>query len=75
MTRLPRVSGRDCVKALGKVGFSRKHQKGSHMVLRRNTPFAQVVVPDHKELHKGTLRAILNQAGLSVEDFRDLLRG
>ena len=74
MNRLPRVSGRDCIKALGKEGFRRKHQKGSHVVLRRDAPFAQVVVPDHKEHHKGTLRGILNQTGLSVEDFRKLLR-
>lgn len=73
MTRLPRVSGRDCIKALGKAGFRRKHQKGSHVVLRRDAPFAQVVVPDHKELHKGTLRGILTQAGLRVEDFLSLL--
>ncbi len=39
------------------------------MVLRRDDPFAQVIVPDHKELDGGTLRAIIRQAELSVEDF------
>lgn len=73
MSRLPRISGRDCIKALEKIGYRRKHQKGSHVVLRREAPFAQVVVPDHKELHNGTLRGILNRAGLSVEDFLRLL--
>ena len=73
MSRLPRISGRDCIRALELAGFRRKHQKGSHVVLRRETPFAQVVVPDHKELHKGTLRGILHRAGLGVEDFLRLL--
>jgi len=44
-----------------KAGFSRKHQKGSHIVLRRDEPFAQTVVPDHKELHRGTLREIITK--------------
>jgi len=43
------------------------------MILRRNEPFAQVVVPDHRELDRGTLRAIIRQAGLSVEEFAKLL--
>ena len=49
MSGLPRISGRECVKALGKVGFYIKRQEGSHIILRRDTPFAQVVVPDHKD--------------------------
>ena len=73
MTQLPRVSGRDLVKVLERVGFRRKHQKGSHIVMRRESPFSQVVVPDHKELHKGTLRNILNRAGLGVGELRRLL--
>jgi hypothetical protein len=43
------------------------------MILRRVEPFAQVVVPDHRELDRGTLRAILRQAGLSVAEFLELL--
>ena len=50
MTKLPQVSGRECVRALERAGFYLKRQEGSHMVLRRDNPFAQVVVPDHKEL-------------------------
>ncbi len=59
MSKLPRISGRECAKALRKAGFYLKRQEGSHMVLRRDNPFAQVVVPDHKELDRGTLRAII----------------
>ena len=73
MSGLPSVSGRECLKALQKVGFYLKRQEGSHMVLRRDNPFAQVVVPDHKELDRGTLRAIIRLSGLSVDEFTRLL--
>ena len=73
MSGLPRISGRECVKALSKAGFYLKRQEGSHMVLRRDNPFVQVVVPDHKELDRGTLRAIIRQSGLSVDEFMKLL--
>jgi predicted RNA binding protein YcfA (HicA-like mRNA interferase family) len=43
------------------------------MILRRDNPFAQLVVPDHKVLDRGTLRAIIRQAGLSVDEFMALL--
>jgi predicted RNA binding protein YcfA (HicA-like mRNA interferase family) len=73
MSGLPRISGRECVKALNKVGFYLKRQEGSHMVLRRDDPFGQVVIPDHKELDRGTLRAIIRQSGISVDEFMKLL--
>lgn len=44
------------------------------MILRRDDPFAQVTVPDHKQLDRGTLRAIIRQAGLGVDEFIGLLR-
>jgi predicted RNA binding protein YcfA (HicA-like mRNA interferase family) len=55
------------------AGFAVKRQHGSHIILRRESPFSQVVVPDHKELDSGTLRSILRQAALSPEQFRTLL--
>ena len=73
MTRLPRLSGRDCAGALAEFGFVVRRQHGSHIVLRRDEPFAQVVVPDHRELDRGTLRAVLRAAGLSVERFIEKL--
>jgi predicted RNA binding protein YcfA (HicA-like mRNA interferase family) len=73
VSKLPRLSGQECVKALAKVGFYRKRQHGSHIILRRDNPFAQVVVPDHKELDRGTLRAILRHANLGVDEFNALL--
>ena len=74
MSKLPRgLSGKKVVKALEKAGFYFKRQKGSHIVLRRDTPFAQVIVPDHKNIDTGTLSSILDGASLSIEDFIKLL--
>jgi predicted RNA binding protein YcfA (HicA-like mRNA interferase family) len=69
MSKLPRVSGRQTVTALQQLGFRVRRQHGSHIILRRDSPFAQTVVPDHKELDSGTLRAIIRQAGISVDEF------
>jgi predicted RNA binding protein YcfA (HicA-like mRNA interferase family) len=73
MTSLPQVSGRQCVAALAKKGFVFKRQAGSHIILRRDDPFAQVVVPDHHQLDRGTLRSIIRHAGLTVDEFVGLL--
>ena len=73
MTRLPVLSGRECIKVLEKAGFCFLRQKGSHIALVREYPFVQIVVPDHKELDRGTLRAIIRQAGLSLDEFIKLL--
>lgn len=72
---LPRVSGRQVVSALVKIGYEKDRQKGSHIVLRQTVePHRRLVVPDHKEVAKGTLRVIIKQAGLTVAEFIDLLR-
>jgi predicted RNA binding protein YcfA (HicA-like mRNA interferase family) len=73
MSGLPRVSGREAVAVLERLGFRVRRQRGSHIVLRRDNPFAQTVVPDHVELDRGTLRAILRQADVTVERFKELL--
>lgn len=74
MTKLPSISGRECVKALNKSGFYLKRQQGSHMILRRDIPLMQVVVPDHKKLDRGTLRVIIRQIDMSISEFIDLLQ-
>jgi predicted RNA binding protein YcfA (HicA-like mRNA interferase family) len=67
------VSGRDAVRALGRIGYEVDRQKGSHLILRqRLAPYRRLTVPDHKELRAGTLRAIIRQAGLSVEESSNL---
>ena len=73
MSNLPRISGRDCVKALQKKNYLFIRQTGSHIILRRTDPFLQVTIPDHKELDRGTLRSIIRQANLSIEEFNSLL--
>ena len=73
MSKLPVLSGEKCIKVLAKAGFYFKRQEGSHVTLRRDEPFCQLVVPLHKELDRGTLRAIIRQAGLSVSEFTKLL--
>jgi predicted RNA binding protein YcfA (HicA-like mRNA interferase family) len=74
VSALPVVSGRDVVKALGKIEYALDKQRGSHMILRQQiSPHRRVTVPDHKEVAKGTLRAIIRQTGLTVEEFNDLL--
>ncbi len=61
MSSLPRISGRECVKALAKAGFTLRRQHGSYMILRRDKPFTQEVVPDHKELDRGTYEQLSNR--------------
>ncbi len=73
MSKLPSISGRECIKALEKIGFYQKRRESSHIILRRDEPFAQIVVPDHQELAKGTLRSIIREVELSVEEFVSLL--
>ncbi len=74
MSRLPRgLSHRRLIAALKRAGFTVRRQKGSHIVLRRDEPFAQVVVPAHQAIDTGTLASILEGAGIGVDEFRKLL--
>ncbi|MBU1672802.1 MAG: type II toxin-antitoxin system HicA family toxin [Actinobacteria bacterium] len=75
MPNLRRVSGNETIKALEKLGFVQIRQRGSHIVLRKTTSEGSIgcVVPVHSELAIGTLRGILRQAGVAVEEFLDVL--
>ena len=73
MSKLPVISGRELVRALRHIGFELDRQKGSHMILFRSEPKTTLSVPDHRELDRGTLRALLRQAGISPEEFSRLL--
>jgi len=71
---MPVVSGQDAVRAFAKLGYAVDHQTGSHIILRQQPPpHRRLTVPDHRELSKGTLRALIRQAGLTVDTFRELL--
>ena len=74
MTKLPTdLSGRDVRRALERAGFVFRRQSGSHMILRRDDPYARAVVPDHKQLRPGTLRRIISETGLTLDQFLQLL--
>ncbi|MDG6997078.1 MAG: type II toxin-antitoxin system HicA family toxin [Nitrososphaerota archaeon] len=73
MPKLPVVSGKQIIKALGKIGYLVDHQTGSHVILRqKDPPHRRVTVPYHKEIAKGTLKAILNEVGLTIEEILEL---
>ncbi len=74
MSKLPVVSGKQLCKILTKTGYLADHQTGSHIILRHEKPpHRRLTVPDHKEIAKGTLRAVIRQAGLTMDEFRELL--
>ncbi len=75
MPKLPSVSGERVVRALKRAGFVELRQKGSHVSLEKRTAESvlKTVVPMHPTLAKGTLSDILKQAGLTLEEFLDLL--
>ena len=72
MATLPVISGRDAVKVFEKLGFIFHRQKGSHIILSHPNG-RHLSVPDHRELDRGTLRALLRGAGISVEEFVTLI--
>ena len=72
--KLPVVSGSETVAALSKIGFRVDKQSGSHILIRRIvSPHLRLSVPNHPELAKGTLRTLIRQAGITVEEFTELL--
>ncbi|MBI4830628.1 MAG: type II toxin-antitoxin system HicA family toxin [Candidatus Lindowbacteria bacterium] len=71
MPKLKRMSAGEVIRRLEELGFSQTRQRGSHIILKKQTSAGEVgcVVPMHKELAIGTLRGILKQAKLSIEEF------
>jgi predicted RNA binding protein YcfA (HicA-like mRNA interferase family) len=72
MPHLPVISGDQFVKAMRKTGYSLDHTEGSHMILLHPSG-RRLSVPKHSELRRGLLRALIRDAGLSREEFIDLL--
>ena len=72
MSRLPVCSGADAVKAFRRIGYEVDHQTASHIILRHSTG-RRLTVPNHRELAKGTLRALIREAGLTKDQFAELL--
>jgi predicted RNA binding protein YcfA (HicA-like mRNA interferase family) len=70
--KLPTLSGKEVVKALGKLGYSVNDQKGSHIHLRHPVR-CPLTVPNHPEIARGILRIIIKDADLIIEKFLKLL--
>lgn len=66
-------SGREMVKALHRIGFVVDHQRGSHIFLHNLEKNISIVVPNHKEIKKGTLNSILKKANISIKDLKELV--
>jgi predicted RNA binding protein YcfA (HicA-like mRNA interferase family) len=75
MPKLRRVSGPEAVRALERLGFIQVRQRGSHVVLKKQTPEGALgcAVPLHRELAIGTLRGILKQAQVTLDEFMNSL--
>ena len=71
--KLPVLSGREVARAFCGGGWEMVRQRGSHMILVRTGSIATLSVPDHREVAKGTLRSLIREADLSVEEFVALL--
>ena len=67
MPELPRISGKEAIRAFERLGFRQVRQKGSHVVLRKDAKGC--VIPLHSSLATGTLRGAIRHAGVTVEDF------
>jgi predicted RNA binding protein YcfA (HicA-like mRNA interferase family) len=72
MSRLPVCSGQDAIRTFQKLGYEVDHQTGSYIILR-HPQMRRLTVPNHRELAKGTLRALIREAGLTREEFVRLL--
>lgn len=74
MSKLPILSATKLIKTLSKLGFYTDHQTGSHVILRNNEPpFRRLTIPNHKEIARGTLNSIIEDAGLTRDEFLSLL--
>ena len=73
MGNLSNISGKEAAKAFERAGWQVRGQVGSHLMLTKEGVHANLSVPQHKELAVGTLRALIRAAGLTVDEFLELL--
>ncbi|HNR66361.1 MAG: type II toxin-antitoxin system HicA family toxin [Candidatus Eremiobacterota bacterium] len=66
-------SGKDIVKALIKSGFIIDHQRGSHIFLHNPDKKISIIVPNHKEIKKGTLNSIIKKASITIQELKTLI--
>lgn len=73
MGKLGNISGKETAKAFAKADWQAVGQVGSHLVMTKSGHRANLSVPQHKELSTGTLRSLIRSAGMTVDQFLDLL--
>ena len=73
MGKLSNISGKKAVKAFEKAGWKKMGQVGSHLVMIKIGRNVNLSIPQHKELSVGTLRALIRNSGLTVDEFLKLL--
>jgi predicted RNA binding protein YcfA (HicA-like mRNA interferase family) len=70
---IPLLRARDVVRAFERLGWQTARQRGSHTILTKPGHLATLAVPDHPQVARGTLRALISKAGLTVEAFLQAL--
>ena len=73
MAKLPVISGHDAIKAFRKAGYTSSRQTASHVIMEKAGMEVTLSVPLHKELKRGTLRNLIRDSGLSMDEFVALL--
>jgi len=70
MTNIPAMSGREVIRTFEKLGWRVDRRRGSHVVMLKADEAGSLIVPEHKEVRKGTLRSLIQDAGLTVDEFK-----
>ena len=73
MGKLGNISGKEAAKAFGRAGWEPEGQVGRHLVQSKPSQRANLSIPQHKELSVGTLRSLIRAAGMTVDEFLELL--
>ena len=71
MTALPVLRAREVVAAFEELGWTAARQRGSHVIMVKEGSTATLVIPDHTEIARGTLRGLIRAAGITVQEFLD----
>ena len=69
MPPVPLLRAREVVRAFERLGWQTARQRGSHIILTKRGHIASLAVPDHSQVARGTLRALISKAGLTVAEF------
>ena len=75
MPKMPRISSKEAIRVLERLGFEQVRQTGSHVVMKKETEAGKIgcVIPVHQELKVGTLSGILKQSQITIEQFIEYL--